>query len=107
MDILTHAISGLAAGTAVVGISQNRKIGSLKIIGFSGLGAVLPDIDAVSMWSKFDSTFGKLFHLSYSGRTIYSMKLWYSHHGFFHSIVAALLFTFLLGLIFYLFNDKK
>jgi len=107
MDILTHAISGLAAGTVVVGIFQKRKVGSWKIIGFSGLGAVLPDIDAVSMWSKFDSTFGKLFHLSYPGQTIYSMKLWYSHHGFFHSIVAALLFTFLLGLIFYLFNKKQ
>lgn len=107
MDILTHAISGLAIGTAIVGISQKSKIENLKIIGFSGLGAVLPDIDAITMWSKFDVTFGKLFHLSHQGRNIYSMKLWYSHHGFFHSITAALLFTFLLGLIFYLFNKKN
>jgi membrane-bound metal-dependent hydrolase YbcI (DUF457 family) len=106
MDILTHAISGLAVGTTVAGISQKRKIGMLKIIGFSGVGAILPDIDAISMWSKFDSIFGKLFSLNYSGRTIYSMKLWYSHHGFFHSITAALLFAFLLGLVFYLFNKK-
>ena len=107
MDILTHAISGLAVGTTVAGISQKSKIEMLKIIGFSGFGAVLPDIDAISMWSKFDSTFGKLFSLGYPGRTIYSMKLWYSHHGFFHSIAAALLFAFLLGLIFYLFNKKQ
>ena len=46
MDILTHAISGLAVGTMVVGISQKRKVGMLKIIGFSGFGAILPDIDA-------------------------------------------------------------
>jgi membrane-bound metal-dependent hydrolase YbcI (DUF457 family) len=105
MDILTHAISGLAVGTVIIGISQKRKIGNLKIIGFSGFGAVLPDIDAVSMWSKFDNTFGKLFHLTYPGRAIYAMKLWYSHHGFFHSIVAALLFVFLLGVIFYLFRE--
>ena len=76
MDILTHAISGLAAGTAIVGISKKSKIGNFKILGFSCLGAVLPDIDAVSMWSKFDSTFGKLFHFIYSGRDIYSMKFW-------------------------------
>jgi membrane-bound metal-dependent hydrolase YbcI (DUF457 family) len=107
MDILTHAISGLAVGTAVVGISQKSKIGSLKIIGISVLGALLPDIDTVTMWSKFDGTFGKLFHLSYQGCDIYSMKLWYSHHGFFHSIIAALLFTFILGLVIYLFNKKQ
>ena len=107
MDILTHAISGLAGGTAIAGISQRKVSENLKIIGFSGFGGVLPDIDAISMWSGFDGTFGKLFGLSHSGREIYSMKLWYSHHGFFHSIVASLLFAFCIGFVFYLLKKQK
>ena len=107
MDILTHAISGLAVGTVVVGVSKRKMPENLKIIGFSGLGGILPDIDVISLWSRFDGTFGKLFGLIYSGREIYSMKFWYSHHGFFHSIVAGLLFTFCIGLIFYLLKKQK
>ena len=107
MDIITHAISGLAVGTVVASISKKKTVENLKIIGFSGFGAVLPDIDAISLWSKFDGIFGKLFNLNYLGRDIYSMKLWYSHHGFFHSISAALLLTFCLGFVFYLFQRKK
>ena len=107
MDILTHAISGLAVGTVIAGVANRKTAENLKIIAFSGFGAVLPDIDAISMWSRFDGTFGQLFDLNYSGRDIYSMKLWYSHHGFFHSITAALIFAFCLGLIFYFFKRKK
>jgi len=107
VDILTHAISGLALGTVIAGISNKKTAESLKIIGLSGFGAVLPDIDAISMWSRFDSTFGKLFHISHSGRDIYSLKFWYSHHVFFHSIAAALLLTFGLGLCFYMFRRKQ
>jgi hypothetical protein len=40
MDILTHAISGLAVGTVIAGISQKRTVENLKIIGFSGFGAM-------------------------------------------------------------------
>lgn len=48
------------------------------------------------MWSRFDCTFGELFDLSHSGRDIYSMKLWYSHHAFFHSLLASIIFGILL-----------
>jgi hypothetical protein len=40
------------------------------------------------------SSFGQWFNLSHSGRVIYGEKFWYSHHAFFHSIVASLLLAF-------------
>lgn len=55
------------------------------------VGGALPDIDAASMWSGFDASFGRLFSLPYPGREIYGMKLWYSHHAFFHSLAGALI----------------
>jgi membrane-bound metal-dependent hydrolase YbcI (DUF457 family) len=107
MDILTHAITGLAAGTLIAGIAGRKPVESLKIIAFAGFGAVLCDIDTISLWSRFDGSFGRLFNLSHSGRAIYSMKLWYSHHGFFHSIAAAVLLSCCLGCLFYFFRKKK
>ncbi|GHT54513.1 hypothetical protein FACS189446_4330 [Bacteroidia bacterium] len=73
----------------------------LKILAAGAVGGALPDIDSISMWSHFDSTFGKLFHLSNSGKVIYGAKFWYSHHAFFHSIVAALLIAIIFGLLSY------
>jgi hypothetical protein len=64
------------------------------VIGFSGLGGALPDFDAISLWSGFDKTFGKLFNLSNSGEVIYFSKFWYSHHGFLHSILASVILAF-------------
>ena len=52
-----------------------------------GFGGALPDLDAISLWSKFDSTFGELLGLSHSGSQIYFGKFWYSHHGAFHSLL--------------------
>lgn len=52
------------------------------------LGGCLPDMDAISLWSGFDATFGKLLDLQHPGQEIYFGKYWYSHHGFFHSIAA-------------------
>ncbi len=140
MDILTHTLSGLAAGALVAGFYNNRGgepkgparkrsgdgavcdtpagainglIGSTNArcsrryisstyicstytcsaatIAAGGLGGALPDIDAISLWSRFDATIGNFFGLSHSGTVIYSGKFWYSHHGFFHSLAAALL----------------
>lgn len=107
MDILTHTLSGLAVGSVFAG----RSIGNFKtktsIMIFSGFGATLPDIDAISLWSKFDTIFGRLFDLKYSGKVIYSEKFWYSHHGFMHSIAAAILFTLLIWLLLWLFSKYK
>lgn len=94
MDILIHSFSGLAVGTVVSSYTKNKLTSKFKCIFYSGFGAALPDLDAISLWSKFDSTLGQFFHLSRSGNEIYFDKLWYSHHAILHSIFAG--FTFLL-----------
>lgn len=102
MDILTHALSGMAVATCAATFVKGKALRKAKIILTGTLGGMLPDIDAMSMWSRFDSTFGSLFHLSHSGRVIYGSKLWYSHHAFFHSLLASLLIGALLILSVYL-----
>ena len=97
MDILTHTLSGMAVGG--VGAAFCKKVKPIYFFLLGAIGGALPDIDAISLWSKFDSTFGNLFGLTTKGSVIYSAKLWYSHHAFFHSIVAALLFTIVLALL--------
>lgn len=107
MDILTHTLSGIAAGTVIFTFSIRGFNEKLKVILFSGFGGALPDIDAISLWTGFDKTFGKLFGLTRTGKTIYFSKLWYSHHGFFHSIFAGLLFAFCMGLTFYFLQKNS
>lgn len=65
------------------------------IVFFGTLGGALPDLDAISYWSKFDSTIGQWLGLAHSGREIYGAKLWYSHHAALHSLSAALALPFL------------
>ena len=100
MDILTHICSGVAGATMIASFSKKTS-SRLKILVAGSVGGAFPDIDAISMWSRFDSTFGKIFNLSHSGKIIYGEKFWYSHHAFFHSLVAALLIAFIFGLISY------
>lgn len=100
MDILSHALSGVAVGTIFLGIPSLNKRTKAGLLVVGGLGAVLPDTDALSLWSKFDATMGSFFGLTHSGKDIYSAKFWYSHHGIMHSLFACLLlaglFAFLL-----------
>ncbi|MFR9166303.1 MAG: metal-dependent hydrolase [Dysgonomonas sp.] len=91
MDILTHALSGTAVATCISAYADKGFANRMKIILTGTTGGALPDIDAVSMWTRFDATFGNLFGLEQSGRVIYGSKLWYSHHAFFHSLLAGLL----------------
>ncbi|MDU1889546.1 MAG: metal-dependent hydrolase [Dysgonomonas sp.] len=107
MDILTHALSGVAVATCASAFVPAKPWRRAKILFAGALGGFWPDIDAVSMWSRFDSTIGRLFHLSHTGREIYSAKFWYSHHAFFHSLVASILFAALLLLFIYIIRRKK
>jgi inner membrane protein len=91
MDILTHTLSGIAIGS-VIGIRSK----SVKPFVIGGIGSALPDIDAISLWSKFDGTIGSWCDLNHSGHDIYFGKFWYSHHAFMHSLAAACFFGFLL-----------
>jgi len=106
MDLLTHTLSGIAVGTVIAGFSSQRLKEKSNILLFSGLGGAFPDIDAISLWPGFDKTFGKFFGLSHAGKDIYVSKYWYSHHGFFHSLLASILFALIIGFLLRIFQKK-
>ncbi|HOP65207.1 MAG TPA: metal-dependent hydrolase [Spirochaetota bacterium] len=89
MDILTHTLSGVAAGTAVAACSGKRgNSGSAAAVLMGGLGGFLPDLDAISLWKGFDRFLGAAHGLNVSGREIYFGKWTFSHHGAMHSVLA-------------------
>lgn len=96
MDILSHTLTGIAVGACAGNfIKPPASRGIFILIG--ALGGAFPDIDAISLWSKFDTTLGSWLHLTHTGEEIYCGKFWYSHHGFFHSLLAMAMF----GSLFY------
>ena len=107
MDILTHTLSGVAAGIVVSTFTKKGFWNKTAIVTIGGFGGALPDFDAISLWSKFDTTIGKFFNLSHSGAEIYSGKFFYSHHAFLHSVFAAFLISFLIGIGVFVFSKKK
>lgn len=110
MDILTHALSGTAVATCAMNYVFASPLRKFKIIIAGTVGGIFPDLDAISMWSHFDNTFGRLFGLEYTGKVIYGSKFWYSHHAFFHSLIGSVLFCLILVLLLYLiqrFRDQK
>lgn len=108
MDILTHALSGTVIAACAASFSNKKTLGKAKIILAGTVGGILPDLDAISMWSKFDATIGSFFNLPYTGKKIYGMKLWYSHHAFFHSMLASILFgIMLLGIAYFFYKVVK
>lgn len=106
MDILTHALSGATVATCVSTFVKTTPLRKVKIILTGTIGGMLPDIDAISMWSRFDATFGKLFGLSDTGKVVYSSKFWYSHHAFFHSLSASIILGILFILCIYLIRKS-
>lgn len=106
MDILTHITIGAAIGAGLAAYKKGNVWRKCAVILSGALGGALPDVDAISMWSRFDSTFGRLFNLRQSGKVIYSSKLWYSHHAFMHSLFAGVLFAFLLFLFIYIIKQR-
>ncbi|PID90641.1 MAG: hypothetical protein CSA97_01900 [Bacteroidetes bacterium] len=108
MDILTHTVSSFALGTVVASYGEQSSWRRATILACSALAGAIPDIDAISLWSRFDATIGRFFHLSHSGREIYSAKFWYSHHAFMHSLLAALTVALIVVVLAYsrtLFRD--
>ncbi|MBK7637485.1 MAG: metal-dependent hydrolase [Saprospiraceae bacterium] len=81
MDIITHTLSGALVGATVSSFTDNTRLKIWSILAGT-LGGCLPDIDAISLWSGFDDTIVKWFHLDHAGQDIYFSKFWYSHHGF-------------------------
>ncbi len=102
MDILTHTLSGVAAATGIAAFSAKPLWQKTLMICCGAAGAIVPDIDAVTRWSKFDAVIGGLTDSAQSGRSIYFGNHWYSHHNFFHSLAAGAIFTLLAGLLWYL-----
>ncbi len=94
MDILSHTCTGLAIGLTVINLTEGSAFQKTLIVLASGLGGAIPDIDAISLWSKFDT----VFRLPISGREIYSGKYTFSHHGVMHSLSASIV----LGVLFLL-----
>lgn len=92
MDILSHTFSGVALASCAVSVLPFESKERFKYLLLAGFLAALPDIDAVSKWSKWDAVFGT----AQSGSSIYSSHHWYAHHGFFHSLLAGFLFVFLI-----------
>jgi membrane-bound metal-dependent hydrolase YbcI (DUF457 family) len=107
MDLLTHIISGIAAGSVVAASIKSKTVSVPRMLAVGALGGAFPDIDAVSLWSKFDATIGQWFGLAHTGREIYFGKLWYSHHGFCHSIAAAIIVGCLPGCLACLYHRLR
>lgn len=95
MDLISHTLTGVAVGTVFAAISNDGWKRKCSIIFAGGIGGALPDIDAISLWSRFDSTIGSFFGLEHTGREIYAGKFWYSHHAALHSILAPLIIILL------------
>lgn len=95
MDILTHTFSGVAVASLGVSVLPFESKERFKYLILGGFVGAFPDIDAVSMWSKWDAVFGT----TQKGSEIYTDNHWYSHHGFFHSLLAGLILVSLIFLV--------
>lgn len=107
MDIISHTLTGVAVGTVGATVSNGSWKTKGLIILSGGIGGALPDLDAISLWSKFDSTIGSLFNLDHSGKEIYFGKFWYSHHAAFHSVLAPCVLILLSIILRYVFRKDR
>ena len=104
MDILTHIVSGIAVSGVVAAFAKPKKLPTRRYVTAGILGGAFPDIDAFSLWSRFDATAGKWLGLSHTGNEIYYGNFWYSHHALSHSIIAIVFAGFLLGCMDFLYH---
>lgn len=96
MDLLINVFFGLGIGTALAAWNRSRPTQQFKLMAIGALGALLPSLDEITLWSSFDSTIGKWLGLEESGVDIFFGKHWYSHQAFMHSLLADFLFSLLL-----------
>ncbi|GAB4405537.1 MAG: hypothetical protein OHK0039_06630 [Bacteroidia bacterium] len=97
MDIFTHTLSGLGVATVAAAFYRVRPAQQAGMVLLGGVGAIVPDIDAFSLWSGFDATLGAW--LGQEGHALYYGTHWLSHRGFFHSLFASLLVSVSLALL--------
>ncbi len=97
MDVLTHTLSGLAAGTAVSSFTVKERaiLRSLPVMLAGMLGGFMPDLDAMSLWSRFDKLFASWHGLNATGKEIYFGRYTLSHHGAMHSMFAGIAWSVL------------
>jgi len=107
MDILIHTLSGAAVASAVACLVKDNLSSRFKLILLGCFAGALPDIDALSMWSGFDSSFRIWFNLNESGSDIYRGIHWYSHHAFLHSFLASILIPSTPIFIYSIYKRKK
>ena len=107
MDILSHTFSGMAVGTVAMQFCKGGLKEKATVLFFSTLGGFIPDLDAFSMWSGFDDTVGTFFNLSKSGNQIYHSKVWYGHHAFNHSLLAATIYSSVIFLVARFWNKSE
>lgn len=99
MDILTHILAATTASSVVAIFTLKKTKWKVMAVCMGVVAGTLPDIDVISLWSGFDSTFGSWFWLPESGKQIYYAKYWYSHHAFIHSLLSATTISAALALI--------
>lgn len=107
MDIFTHTLAGIAAASAIAGFSSRSLKDKFLMICCGAAGAMLPDLDAVTLWPAFDTVIGKAVGLSQTGRNIYCGHYWYSHHQFMHSLAGGVIFTLAGASIGYLYCRRR
>ncbi|MCH2198848.1 MAG: metal-dependent hydrolase [Flavobacteriales bacterium] len=106
MDILTHTISGTAAGVVIASFSTGSLAQRAGIILVGTIAGTFPDLDVLSAWSGFDDSFGSWFNLNESGRQIFKGNHWYSHHGAFHSLTFAIIIPMVANLAGFLWKKR-
>jgi len=107
MDILTHIVSGAVVSGVAVAFARPKKLPARRFYTAGILGGAFPDVDAFSLWNRFDATVGKWLGLVHSGNEIYYGKFWYSHHAFFHSIAAIVIMGFFLLCLAFLYHRVR
>ncbi len=102
MDILTHTLSGVAVAGAVAALSNKPLSKKAVLLCCGAMGAILPDIDTITLWSRFDAVIGTCLDMPAHGSSIYFGNYWYSHHNWTHSLAAGALGILMIGLIAYI-----